>query len=96
MLNRAPVENRRSFPDSARTQQLLEEYCDGYGSSSTAGGSTSGYGSGGRAAFIQGWDLAERSERGASVPKVAGSSPSGGSESTSPFDVLLTVRGSST
>ena len=47
MVNRAPAEHRRSFPDSARTQQLLEEYYDGYGSSSTAGGSTSGYGSGG-------------------------------------------------
>lgn len=48
IFNRAPVEHRRSFPDSARTQQLLEEYYDGYGSGSgSAGGSTSGYGSGG-------------------------------------------------
>ena len=48
MMNRAPPEHRRSFPNSSRNQQLLEDYYDGYGSSSTAGGSTSGYGSGGQ------------------------------------------------
>ncbi|XP_076467383.1 uncharacterized protein LOC143298367 [Babylonia areolata] len=44
---RAPAEHRRSYPDNSHAQQMLEEYYDGYGSSSTAGGSTSGYGSGG-------------------------------------------------
>ena len=48
MVNRAPVEHRRSFPNSTRSQQILDDYYDGYGSSSTAGGSTSGYGSGGQ------------------------------------------------
>jgi hypothetical protein len=43
-----------------------------------------------------GWDLAEWSVRCASVPKVAGSNPSGGSESTFHSDLLLTARGSST
>nr|KAG5696795.1 hypothetical protein BaRGS_012818 [Batillaria attramentaria] len=48
IFNRAPVEHRRSLPDNARTQQLLEGYYDGYASGSgSAGGSTSGYGSGG-------------------------------------------------
>jgi hypothetical protein len=40
-------------------------------------------------------DLAEWSERCACVPKVAGSSPTGGSESTFRSDWLLTARGSS-
>jgi hypothetical protein len=38
----------------------------------------------------RGWDLVERSERCAGVPKVTGLSPSGGS------DLLLTSRGIST
>jgi hypothetical protein len=42
------------------------------------------------------WDLAERSERCASFPKVTGSNPSGGSESTFRSDLLLTARGSRT
>jgi hypothetical protein len=42
------------------------------------------------------WDFAVWSERCASVPKVAGSNPSGGSESTFRSDLLLTARGSST
>ncbi|KAL8611340.1 hypothetical protein ACOMHN_014395 [Nucella lapillus] len=45
--SRTASEHRRSFPDGGHPQQILEEYYDGYGSSSTAGGSTSGYGSGG-------------------------------------------------
>lgn len=47
VATRTASEHRRSFPDGGHTQQILEEYYDGYGSSSTAGGSTSGYGSGG-------------------------------------------------
>jgi hypothetical protein len=42
-----------------------------------------------------GWDLAELSERCASMPKVAGLNPSGGSESSSRSDLLLTARSSS-
>jgi hypothetical protein len=41
------------------------------------------------------WNLAERSERCASVPKVADSNPSGGSESTFRSDLLLTAKGTS-
>ena len=49
IASRAPAEHRRSFPSGGRSQQqILEDYYDGYGSSSTAGGSTSGYGSGGQ------------------------------------------------
>jgi hypothetical protein len=40
-------------------------------------------------------DLAEWSERCTSVPKVANSSPSSGSELTFLSDLLLTARGSS-
>jgi hypothetical protein len=45
---------------------------------------------------LWGWDLAERSERCAGIPKVAGSNLSGGNESTLRSDLLLTARGSST
>jgi hypothetical protein len=41
-------------------------------------------------------DLAKWSERCASIPKIAGSNPSGGSELTSRSDLLLTARGGST
>jgi hypothetical protein len=43
-----------------------------------------------------GWDLTKRSERCASMPKVAGSSPSSGSDSIFGSDLLLTARESST
>jgi hypothetical protein len=43
-----------------------------------------------------GWDLVEQSERCTSILKVVGSNPSGGSESTLRYDLLLTARGSST
>jgi hypothetical protein len=43
-----------------------------------------------------GWDLAEWSERCASIPKITGSNPSGGSELTFRSDLLLTARGGST
>jgi hypothetical protein len=43
-----------------------------------------------------GWDLAEWSERCASVPKITGSNPSCGSELTFCSDLLLTARGGST
>jgi hypothetical protein len=42
------------------------------------------------------WDLAEWSERCASIPKITGSIPSGGSELTFRSDLLLTARGTST
>jgi hypothetical protein len=42
-----------------------------------------------------GWGLAEWLERCASIPKITGSNPSGGSELTFRSDVLLTVRGGS-
>jgi hypothetical protein len=45
---------------------------------------------------IGGCDLAEWSEKCASIPKITGSNPSGGSEFTFRFDLLLTARGSST
>jgi hypothetical protein len=40
-----------------------------------------------------GWDLAEWLERCASIPKITGSNPSGGSELTFRFDLLLTAIG---
>jgi hypothetical protein len=40
--------------------------------------------------------LAEWSERCANIPKITGSNPSGGSESTFRSDLLLTARGGST
>jgi hypothetical protein len=43
-----------------------------------------------------GWDLVEWSERCASIPKVTGSNPSGGSELTFCSDLLLTARGGCT
>jgi hypothetical protein len=43
-----------------------------------------------------GWDLAEWSERCASILKMTGSNPSGGSEFTLRSDLLLTARGGST
>jgi hypothetical protein len=42
-----------------------------------------------------GWDLAEWSERCASIPKITGSHPSGGSQLTFRSDLLLTARGGS-
>jgi hypothetical protein len=45
---------------------------------------------------LRGWDLAEWSERCASVPKITGSNPSGGNELTFRSDLLLTARGGST
>jgi hypothetical protein len=42
----------------------------------------------------QGWDLAEWSERCASIPKITGSNPSGGSQLTFRSDLLLTARDS--
>jgi hypothetical protein len=45
---------------------------------------------------VWGWDLAEWSERWASIPKITSSKPSGGSELTFRSDLLLTARGSST
>jgi hypothetical protein len=45
--------------------------------------------------FLLQWDLTERSERCASSPMIAGSNPSGGSELTFRFDLLLTAIGSS-
>jgi hypothetical protein len=41
-------------------------------------------------------DLAEWSERCASISKITGSNPSGGSELTFRSDLLLTARGGST
>jgi hypothetical protein len=43
-----------------------------------------------------GWDLAEWLERCASIPKITGSNPSGGSEFTFHSYLLLTARGGST
>jgi hypothetical protein len=43
-----------------------------------------------------GWELAEWLERCASIPKIAGSNPSGGSKFTFRSDLLLTARGGST
>jgi hypothetical protein len=43
-----------------------------------------------------GWDLAEWSERCASILTIIGLNPSGGSELTFCFDLLLTARGNST
>jgi hypothetical protein len=43
-----------------------------------------------------GWDLAEWSERCASIPKITGSNPSGGSKLTFRSDLLLTASGGST
>jgi hypothetical protein len=45
--------------------------------------------------ILRGWDLAEWSERCASIPKITGSNPSG-SELTFRSDLLLTARGGST
>jgi hypothetical protein len=42
------------------------------------------------------WDLAEWSERCASIPKITGSNRSGGSELTFRSDLLLTDRGGCT
>jgi hypothetical protein len=42
------------------------------------------------------WDLAEWLERCASIPKITGSNPSGGSEFNFRSDLLLTARGGST
>jgi hypothetical protein len=42
------------------------------------------------------WDLAEGLERCASIQKVTGSNPSGGSELTFCTDTLMTARGGST
>jgi hypothetical protein len=44
----------------------------------------------------RGWDLAEWSERCASIPQITGSNPSGGSELHFRSDLLLTARGGST
>jgi hypothetical protein len=41
-------------------------------------------------------DLAEWSERCATIPKITGSNPSGGSDLTFRSDLLLTARGGST
>jgi hypothetical protein len=46
--------------------------------------------------ILWGWNLAERSERCASKPKITGSNPSGGSDLTFRSDLLLTARGGST
>jgi hypothetical protein len=43
-----------------------------------------------------GWDLAEWSERCASILKITGSNPSGDSDLTFRSDFLLTARGGST
>jgi hypothetical protein len=43
-----------------------------------------------------GWDLIEQSERCASILKVVGLNPSGGSEPTLRSDLLFTARGSIT
>jgi hypothetical protein len=45
---------------------------------------------------ICGWDLAEWSQRCASIPKNTGSNPSGGSDLTFRYDLLLTARGGNT
>jgi hypothetical protein len=45
---------------------------------------------------VWGWDFAQWSERCASIPKITGSNPSGGSELTFGFDLLLTGLGGST
>jgi hypothetical protein len=45
---------------------------------------------------IKGWDLAQWSERCASIPKITGSNLSGGSELTFHSALLLTARGDST
>jgi hypothetical protein len=46
--------------------------------------------------YLLGWDLAEWSERCASIPKVTGWNSSSGSESTFRSDLLLTPRAGST
>jgi hypothetical protein len=46
--------------------------------------------------FNRRWDLAEWSERFASIPKITGSIPSGASELTFRSDLLLTATGGST